>query len=406
MAKTIALRNCKFVGELMEGSPLTEGDLLLRDGLIAEIAPLGTAFEGVEETFDAKGMTALPGIIDAHIHLTMTHSLTAECYFVPPCTRSFENLQYAQYLLSIGVTTVRDCGEDKDFSVVALRNAINDGIVKGPRVLCCGITMVPTKVGATPDVPFGYMVPYNVDGPYQMRKAVRQNFAHTVDFIKLYGTGSMMSKGSNPGQPIMDDDEMLEAVKLATQAGTYCAIHCHSAEAIDQAIRCGVATIEHASFIGAGALDKLAGRTDTGLVPTLSITMDMIEHTDPNTDYGKFIIEKAKGAIDQIRASLGRAYERGDILIGWGTDQGMSAYMREPGSEFRARKELYGWDNLDLLKQATINSAKLCRIDSEVGTIKVGKCADIILVDGDPVADISVMYSGAAHVFRAGEQYK
>lgn len=93
------------------------------------------------------------------------------------------------------------------------------------------------------------MVPYNVDGPYQMRKAVRQNFAHTVDFIKLYGTGSMMSKGSNPGQPIMDDDEMLEAVKLANQAGTYCAIHCHSAEAIEQAIRCGVATIEHASFI-------------------------------------------------------------------------------------------------------------------------------------------------------------
>lgn len=406
MAKTIALRNCKFVPELLEGSTLTQGDLLLQNGRIAQIAPCGAQFDGVEEEFDAKGMTALPGLIDAHIHLSMTHNLAAESFFVDGATRAFEDLQFAQYLLSIGITTVRDCGEDKDFSVTALRNAIDSGIVKGPRVLTCGITLAPTKPGATPNVPFGYMIPFNVDGPMEVRKGVRYNFTKSVDFIKLYGTGSMMSKGSNPALPIMDDDEVLEAVKTAKQGGLYCASHCHSAEAIEQHVRCGVATIEHASFINEASINMLAGRTDCGIVPTLACTVDIVEHTDPNTDYGKFVIAKVRGLMDNIKKCLGVAYENGNVLIGWGTDVNINAYRREPGAEFRARKEYYGWDNLDLLKQATINSAKLCRIDDEVGSIKVGKCADVLLVDGDPVADISVMYHAPAHVFHAGEQYK
>jgi imidazolonepropionase-like amidohydrolase len=406
MEDTVVIRNCRFVKELTEGTELTHGDLLFKGDRIEKIAPCGTVFSGVDEEFDAKGMTALPGIIDAHIHLTMTHDLAAESSFVDPCSRAFENVQYAQYLMSIGITTVRDCGEDKYFSVIALRNAINAGIIKGPRIICCGLTLVPTETGCLPSGEFGYMTPFNVDGADSMRAAARGNLAHGADFVKLYGTGSMMAKGSRPEIPIMQDDEILEAVKVAKQKETYCAIHCHSAKAIDQALRCGVSTIEHASFIDEPSLERLAGRTDCGIVPTLSLDVDITEHTDPNTDYGKFVITKVKVLMEQIKRCLGRAYERGDILIGWGTDQAMSAYMREPGSEFRARHEFLGWGNLDLLKQATINSAKLIRMDNEIGTIKAGKCADVILVDGDPVKDISVMYKGAAHVFHAGKRYK
>ncbi len=238
-----------------------------------------------------------------------------------------------------------------------------------------------------------------------MRHAVRSNFAHGVDFIKLYGSGSMMAKGSVPGIPIMDEDEILEAVRIAKQKGTYCAIHCHGTEAIDTALRCGVATIEHASFIGEESLERIAGSPNCGIVPTLSITKAIL-NADPNTEYGKHVIKKVQPLVDKIKVCLGRAYDRGDILIGWGTDVAMSAYLADPGLEFRVRRELLGWGSLELLRQATINSAKLLRIDSEVGTIKVGKCADVILVNGDPVADISVMYEPAARVFRAGRLYE
>lgn len=403
---TLVLRNCKFVKELTEGSPLQKGDLLFKDGRIAEIAPCGTSFEEVDEEIDAKGMTALPGLIDAHIHLTMTHDLISEIYFIDPCTRAFEALQYAQYLLSVGITTVRDCGEDKDFSVIALRNAINNGLVTGPRVHCSGITLCPTEAGCTPEMEFGYMLPFNVDSTDQMRYYARRNIAKGADFIKLYGSGSMMAKGSKPGVPIMFDDEIEEAVKIAEQKGIYCAIHAHGGDAIDQALRCGVKTIEHSSFINETSIKRLEGRMDAGIIPTLSINMEIIEHTDPNTEYGKNTINKVKGLMESVKACLNRAYENGNVLIGWGTDQSISSYMREPGSEFRARKEYYGWDNLELLKQATINSAKLMRIDDVVGTIKVGKCADVILVDGDPVKDISLMYKGPVHVFHNGKQYK
>ncbi|MBP3372382.1 MAG: amidohydrolase family protein, partial [Clostridia bacterium] len=249
--------------------------------------------------------------------------------------------------------------------------------------------------------------PYNTDGPMGMRINARKNIAKGADFLKIYGSGSMMAAGSNPGLPLFMDDEIAEATAVARQKETYVAIHCHGSDAIYQAVRLGCETIEHASFIDDRALDILATKEGAGIVPTLSIVVDMIEHTDPNTDYGKRVIEKMKALVDKIKSHLGHAYERGDILIGWGTDVSINSYNRESGAEFRIRKEVYGWDNIEILKQATINSAKLCRIDDVTGSIKVGKCADVILVDGDPVQDLSCMYHNAAkHVFRAGVQYK
>ena len=150
---------------------------------------------------------------------------------------------------------------------------------------------------------------------------------------------------------------------------------------------------------------RLAGETQRGIVPTMGINATILD-ADPTTVYGQHVIKKVKPLMERVKSHLNMAYEHGGVLIGWGTDAPISAYQKCPGLEFRMRKEFLGWDNLEILKQATINSAKLCRIDDEVGTIKVGKCADVILVDGDPVKDITVMYQAAAHVFRGGEQYK
>lgn len=404
---TTVIRNCKFIPELTEGTDLAKGDLLFRDGPIEQIAPCGTDFGKMAQELDACGMTAMPGLIDAHIHLTMTRDLIAEANFVSDCARALDALEYAKLLLGFGYTTLRDCGEDKAYSVIAVRNAINNGQFTGPRILCSGITLCPTEAGCTPDMDFGYMMPFNVDGPMEMRKYARQNISKGADFLKLYGSGSMMATGSNPGLALFENDEIAAAVSVAHQKETYCAMHCHGTEAIYQAVTNGVETVEHASFIDDRALDVLASKPNCGIVPTLSITADLVERSDPNTDYGKMVIKKVSALIDKIKRHLGHAYERGDVLIGWGTDVSVNSYKRESGAEFRIRKEIYGWDNLDILKQATINSAKLCRIDDVTGTIKVGKCADVILVDGDPVTDLGVMYHQAAkHVFRNGVQVK
>lgn len=406
MKDTYVLKHCRLIQELSEEGAPAFADVVISDGIIASIKESDTeAYEGIDSV-DLKEKTLMPGIIDAHIHLSMTETNPAEANYVDPCTRTLRDLKYAGYLLDIGVTTVRDCGEDRYFSVTALRNGINEGIVQGPHIYTSGITMTPTNAGGTPDSEFGYMVPYNVDSREDMRRAVRINFAHGADFIKLYGTGSMMGKGSVPGIGIMEDDEILEAVRIAAENETYCAIHCHGAKAIVQALKCGVRTIEHASFIDEEGLDLLSGRKDAGIIPTLSVTMELIEHTDPDSEYGKHVISKVSALLEQIRTCLNGAYQRGDILIGWGTDQSLAAYVREPGSEFRHRHDFLGWKNIDILKQATISSAVLMGIDDHTGSVAAGKDADLIAVEGDPAEDITIMYQKPEHVFLRGRMIR
>jgi len=395
------LRNCAFVEALTEDTKLKTGDILMRDGKIERIEPCGSAFEGEYEEMDVKGATVLPGIIDMHVHLHYTHALQAEAWFVDPATRTFDCLKYAQHLLNIGVTTVRDAGDDKFRPATAVKNAIAQGLVSGPRIIDAGMILCPTEIGTEI---FENITMY-VDSPMEMRKAVRLNFQKGAEFIKLYGSGSMMSSGSEPGMRIMEEDEIREAVKIAASKNSYCAIHCHGSEAIDLAVRCGVRTIEHASFIGDKTLQTMDGRTDVGIVPTLAVLRDITENTDSSSDYGSFVIEKTRRRMEEIAKALKNAY-RYDILIGWGTDVQLAAYQKFPGMEFKMRKELLGYANTDILKQATLNSARLIMKDDQIGSIKVGKCADLIVVNGNPVEDISVMYTPPAHVFKDGKQIR
>jgi len=389
------------VADLTEGTDLTVGDILIQDGKIECLAPCGTPFEGEYEEMNVDGATVMPGLIDMHVHLYYTHALQAEARFVDPATRTFDCLKYAQHLLNIGITTLRDVGDDEFRPATAVKNAVNQGIVIGPRIIDSGLTLCPTEIGTEV---FENITQY-VDSPMEMRKAVRLNFQKGAQFIKLYGSGSMMASGSEPGMRIMEEDEILEAVKIAASKNSYCAIHCHGTEAIDLAVRCGVRTVEHASFIGDLTLQYMDGRTDVGIVPTLAVLKDLIENTDSGSDYGSFVIEKTKRLMDDIVKSLKNAY-RYNILIGWGTDVQLAVYQKFPGLEFQMRKEWLDYANIDILKQATINSAKLMMMEDQIGSIKVGKCADLIVVNGNPVEDMSVMYTPPAHVFKDGKRIR
>ncbi|UQZ83017.1 hypothetical protein SK3146_02177 [Paenibacillus konkukensis] len=390
----IILRNCNFVEALTEGTDLKTGDILIENGIIKEIAPVGTLNgEGYEEV-DVKGSTVMPGIIDMHVHLAFVRPTQAEILQLSKPAFAFDCLKYAQYLLSIGITTARDVGDDKSCPTIALRNAIEEGVVAGPTVIASGATLCPHE----PGVEIMENLLEYVTGPTEMRRLVRQNFQKGADFIKLYGSGSMMSQGGDPGVRILEEDEIREAVNIASGRGSYVAMHAHGAEAIDVGVKSGVRTIEHASMISDDTLQYMNGRRDVGIVPTLAIMHDLIE-----SDYTDFpeAAKKINKLKDTVKNSLMNAVSY-DVLIGWGTDVSYASYKKNPGLEFKMRKEFLEYSNVEILKQATIDSAKLLMLEDKIGSVKVGKQADLIVIDGDPIADIRVMYSPPAHVIKSG----
>lgn len=385
----LVLRNCAFIQELTEGTDLPSGDLVLENGRIAKILPCNTDLEGSYEERDLEGAFVLPGLINAHVHLFMIQDLDFFMKFDSIPKKTLDCLKFAKFLLGNGYTTVRDCGDDASCPTVAIRDRIHSGELMGPNILTSGATLSPSDVGFEP---FDWMTTF-VDTPMDVRREARKNLAKGTDFVKLYGSGSMFTGGSVPGRRIMKDDEIREAVELAALRGTYTAIHAHGAEAIEASIRNGVRTIEHATYINEKSIGLLAGRTDAGIVPTVSLTGAFFEQ--------ETLTENQRYIVDNMISSLKNAYN-GNVLIGWGTDIAMVHQQKEPGMEFRLRKELLGYSNLDLLKQATINSAKLICMDDKIGTIKQGKYADLVIVSADPLKDISIMYTAPLHVVKNG----
>lgn len=387
--KKLLIKNCSFVPELTEGYAGTCGDVLVEDGKIAAIGENLTDAEA--RVLDIGGKTLIPGIIDMHVHLGPVHG------DVRVAGKSiFESYKFAKYLMSIGVTTVRDCGNDYFLPATALREAIKEGLLRGPRILSSGNTLSTTAVGN--EYYTAFITEH--DGPVAMRKAARDTFKKGADFIKMTGSGSIMSPGSDPGMRILEDDEILEVVKIANLFNSHVAVHAHGADAVYHCIKCGVRTVEHASFIDQRSIDLLKGNDEQGITMTLSVLLsglDANESSDPTFAYVNELTARIAGT---VKSCLKNAYDQG-VLIGWGTDIELQAYQRDPGMEFRARKEL-GIADLDILKQATINSAKLLMLDDVIGTVKVGKAADLIVVDGKPQEDISCMYHPPVHVVCAG----
>ena len=385
----LVLKNCKLVGELTEGTDLTMADIIMEDKKISGIVPYGSAVPEGAQVMDANGSTVLPGLINAHVHLCFSDNPKATWTYETIPERTIDALRFAQYLLDNGYTTVRDCGDDVHSPTIAIRNQINQGFIQGPNLICCGPTLIPSEVG-TEGFEWKIIV---CDTAEDFRVGARTVLKNGADFVKLYGTGSMLCPGSVPGARIMMEDEIIAATEIAKLKQTYTAIHCHGAECIDMAVENGVRCIEHATFITEDTLKKMDGRTDVGLVLSLSLVYEWLQMEN--------IPAEKKQIIEDMTKCLKNAYSH-DVMIGWGTDVVMGVQKKEVGMEFRLRKELLGCDNLDLLKQATINSAKLLMIEDKVGTIKEGKLADLVIIDGDPVEDISLMYTAPAHVIKSG----
>lgn len=382
------IKNCRLIPELTEGTGLTTADIVVDGERIKTIQPCGTPVEEDCEVLDAEEMTVMPGMIDMHTHLRMmSDGNTSDP--LKPCAVTLDEYIFAQYYLDNGYTTVRDVGDNIANPSIALRNHINAGKLSGPRIFCSGPTLTPTEIGF--DAAWSAPNHYEVDSPMDMRQKVRYVFQQGADFIKLYGTSSMVVKEGTPGKRIMEADEMEEAVRIAAAKGSYCAIHSHGTECCDVAAKIGVRTIEHASFISEDTLKYLETRKAEGhgIVITASVLIDDSWGKIPDYAYA-MTVDHLKHVKDY------------DVLVGWGTDTSIACYKKNPYSEFELRKKELGFSNLEILKQLTINSAVLMQKDHLIGSIKEGKYADLNLVDGAPEERIEVMYQKPVHVMKGG----
>lgn len=381
------LNHCRLYAPLSGGFAGEDCCVELDGGKIVSVGPARPAAAG---DYDCGGRTLLPGLIDLHTHITFLRGVgVAQAH--DPMQLLVEAAAQADRYLYYGFTTIRDCGSIRR-SANYVKRLIEKGVMAGPDILACGCTLMPsvTASGGVGDITL------YCDGAEEFRKAVRQEVAAQSDFIKIYASGSAFSPTGVPKHPIMTFDEIKTAVDTARVNGLYVAAHCHTDSAIRDCVQAGVHTIEHATYLSEATTDLLLTSEDSYLVPTLAAMY--VSQTDPQER--AFWLARLTPMLESCAKTIGYAYRAGAV-IGFGTDSAPMSPQYDTGVEFRFRKEYCGMENLDILLQATRNSALIAGLP-DVGEIKVGMKADLILVAGDPAADLSAMYVPPVQVWKNG----
>ena len=392
------LHNCRLISILTEGYHGEFADVVLEHGLIDGIYPAGTAPEPEgAETLDIKGMTLLPGLFDLHAHLMVVNQDWNYLMLRPQNQYLLDCVRYAKEYLRLGFTTIRDCGNDY-YASVAVRDYIADGTITGSRVITSGKILSPTTKGNSS---FGTLYK-EVDSPSEMMKVCREEMANGVDFIKYMCTGAVLNLGGEPGAMVTTPEELSAIVRAADSLGTYIAAHCHGTCGINEAVKAGVYTIEHASYMTEESAELMIKHKTGGIVPTFSMPYTLVKDYAGNTT--QEFIDKSRDAIVHMAASAKLGAEAG-VRVGFGTDLDLKNMLEHIGIEFLARAE-FGIEPLEILREATIESAAIVGMDDVCGTIKAGKLADLCIFEGKPDEDISVMSKYPLYVFKDGQIFR
>lgn len=346
------------------------------------------------QTIDLGQAALMPGLIDLHTHLTNRMGVHWEDGLTKttPGHDALWGARNARVTLLAGFTTCRDMGPTWPYVDVDLRNAIDAGAVPGPRLLVAG-NYVSSTGGAGDARQFSIYVDVPVvknlaDGPEEITKAVRTNFKSGADFIKIMATGAVLSKGIKPGQQQYSDAEIQAAVTEANRWGRQVAAHAHGAAGIKAAIRAGVRTVDHGSDLDDEAIALLkASNRKTFYVPTLDV-IDAVEQDGAKNNIPESERERGRQISGIMAASFKRALAA-KIPIGFGTDAAVIEHG-ENWREFEVRHKL-GEPTTATIVSATSTSAEIIGWQDRIGTIEPGKLADIIAVEGDPSADVTVM---------------
>jgi imidazolonepropionase-like amidohydrolase len=385
-------------GRVIDGlakSAVSERTLVVDDGRITAIEPGYRAAGSGDRVIDLRTSTVMPGLMDMHVHLTSEYSARAELetYTKNDVDRVLDGVQFAERTLLAGFTTVRDVGGDGE-TVQALRNAINAGKVRGPRIFTSGKGIAttgghgdPTNGWANHLQPVSGLSDGVVNGIERAREAVRQRYKDGADLIKITATGGVLSIAKSGLNPQFTEEEIRAIVETARDYGFKVAAHAHGAEGIKRAVRAGVATIEHGTFMDDEAM-ALMKKHGTFYVATVTAGRWVYDQAQKPGFFPDVVRPKALEVGPQIQQTFGKAYKAG-VRILFGTDTGVSSHGQN-AQEFVLMVEA-GMPAMEAIQSATSATAKYLEIDDRLGTLQAGKVADIVAVPGDPLADISAM---------------
>ena len=361
-----------------------------------------------DKTIDLKNKTVTPGWIDCHVHMEGETSPGAylDRFTLNPSDIAFNSVPIAERTLMAGFTTVRDLGGSG--VNISLRNAINKGQVKGPRIFTAGKSIGTT--GGHADPTNGYRKDLMGDpGPdagvinseEDGKKAVRQRYKDGSDLIKITATGGVLSMAKSGQNPQFTEEEIKAIVETAKDYGFTVAAHAHGAEGMKRAIRAGVNSIEHGTLMDDETIE-LFKKYGTWYVPTITAGESVADSAKKPGYYPEVVAAKARVIGAQIKFTFAKAYKAG-VKIAFGTDAGVFKHgqnWREFGYMIDA-----GMPAMEAIKAATMSASELLGMKDQLGSIEVGKFADIVAVDGDPLKDPQI-FGKIIFVMKDGVVYK
>jgi imidazolonepropionase-like amidohydrolase len=400
--------HCGKLIDVTKGQTLNEYSIIIEGNKITGVQSGYIKPAGTDKVIDLKTRTVMPGLIDCHVHLEHETNPNAylQTFTYNPADYAFMSVVFSERTLMAGFTTVRDLGGTG--VNISLRNAINRKLIKGPRIYTAGKSIATT--GGHADPTNGYRKNLMGDpgpadgvanGTDECRQAVRQRYKDGSDLIKITASGGVLSVAKSGENPQFTEEEIKAIVETAKDYGYKVAAHCHGAEAMKRAVRAGVNSIEHGTYMDEETM-TLMKQHGTYYVPTITAGKSVADSAKKPGYYPDLVTPKALAIGPKIQGTFAMAYKAG-VKIAFGTDAGVYAHGKN-WMEFIFMTEA-GMPAMQTIQSATMSAADLIGITDIVGSIENGKLADIIAVDGDPIKDIQAM-GRVKFVMKDGVVYK
>jgi imidazolonepropionase-like amidohydrolase len=397
-AETLVVRAGRLL-DVEQGRMLADQAVRIEGGRIVAVGPYSAAAVGDARVLDWSRYTVLPGLIDLHTHLADESQSAdpATPLKSNPARDAFIGASNARDTVRAGFTTVRDVGVYRGFADVALRDAIQAGLVEGPRMFVAGAYITVPGGGGEIILSEGSGLPAGTVVPDEFRRGVSRGEAEVrrkvnavldggADFIKILATGAVLTAGTEPGESEYTEAEIRAAVEEAARRGRFVTAHAHGAEGIKRAVRAGVRSIEHGSLIDDEAIALMA-RHGTWLVADI-YNGDYIDTVGRQQGWSAEILRKNLETTETQRAGFRKAVAAG-VNLGYGTDSGV--YPHGDNARQFAYMVRYGMTPIQAIRSATIDAARLLGHAGEFGSVAPGKAADLVAVAGDPLADIEAL---------------